>query len=191
LRRALLTLGGTVAGIAALLAVKFQPAASSTLAAGSQSVPVPSAAAPSAGASAASASAAGNSAGTGKPAATGKPSASSMPRSSSSGASSTGGTGGTTQSTTARTFTGAVDNTQYGPMQVAITVSGKKITKVTVVQETNDGGLSSSIDAMAIPKLTSEALTAQSAKIDAVSGASYTSAGYIQSLQSAVDQAGL
>ena len=76
-------------------------------------------------------------------------------------------------------------------MQVAITVSGKTITKVTVVQETNAGGPSSSIDAMAIPKLTSEALAAQSARIDAVSGASYTSAGYIQSLQSAIDQAGL
>ena len=76
-------------------------------------------------------------------------------------------------------------------MQVAITVSGKKITKVTVVQETNTGGLSSSIDAMAIPTLTSEALAAQSAHINAVSGASYTSAGYIQSLQSAIDQAGL
>ena len=76
-------------------------------------------------------------------------------------------------------------------MQVAITVSGKTITKITVVQQTNTGGESTSIDATAIPKLTSEALTAQSAKIDAVSGASYTSAGYIQSLQSAIDQAGL
>jgi uncharacterized protein with FMN-binding domain len=182
LLRAVLTLGGTVAGIAALLAVKFQPAALSTAAAGTQVMPVAtgsqSIAAPPASTSAAR-----------KP--TAKPSASSMPRSASSGGSSTGGTGGAAQSTTARTFTGAVDNTQYGPMQVAITVSGKTITKVTIVQETNAGGPSSSIDAMAIPKLTSEALAAQSARIDAVSGASYTSAGYIQSLQSAIDQAGL
>jgi uncharacterized protein with FMN-binding domain len=185
-----LTLGGTVAGIAALVAVKYQPAASSAAVAGTQVAPMvtgsQSATAPSAGTSAA-----GKSAGTGKPGATRKPSASSKPRSGSSGGSSTGGTGGTTQSATARTFTGAVDNTQYGPMQVAITVSGKTITKVTVVQETNDGGLSASIDAMSIPKLKSETLTAQSAKIDAVSGASYTSAGYIQSLQGAVDKAGL
>jgi uncharacterized protein with FMN-binding domain len=188
LLRAVLTLGGTVAGIAALLAVKFQPAALSTEAAGTQVMPVAtrsqSMAAPQASTSAAR-----------KPTATAKPSASSMPGSASSGGSSggssTGGTGGAAQSTTARTFTGAVDNTQYGPMQVAITVSGKTITKVTVVQETNAGGPSSSIDAMAIPKLTSEALAAQSARIDAVSGASYTSAGYIQSLQSAIDQAGL
>jgi uncharacterized protein with FMN-binding domain len=186
LRRALLTLGGTAAGIAALLAVKFQPAASSAAVAGTQVVPVATGS-QSAAAPPASTSAAGKSAGTGKAAATGKPSASSRPGS----GSSTGGTGGTTQSTAARTFTGAVDNTQYGPMQIAITVSGKKITKVTVVQETNTGQLSASIDAMSIPKLTSEALAAQSAKIDAVSGASYTSAGYIQSLQSAVDQAGL
>lgn len=45
------------------------------------------------------------------------------------------------------------------------------------------------IDSTAIPQLTSETLTAQSARIDAVSGASYTSAGYIQSLQSALDKA--
>lgn len=113
-----------------------------------------------------------------------------MPRSSASGGSSSG-TGGTAQSMTARTFTGSVDNTQEGPMQVAITVSGKTITKITVVQQTDNGSESNSIDAMALPKLTSEALMAQSAKIDAVSGASYTSAGYIQSLQSAIDQAGL
>jgi uncharacterized protein with FMN-binding domain len=76
-------------------------------------------------------------------------------------------------------------------MQVAITVSGTKITKITVVQQTNQGAYSGQVDANAIPQLTSEALAAQSAKIDAVSGASYTSAGYIQSLQSAIDQAGL
>jgi uncharacterized protein with FMN-binding domain len=173
-----LTLAGTAVGVAALLAVKFQPAASTTPAAAS-SLPAPSATAQ---------PTATHSGGT---AAAGKPSGSATTRSSSSGGSSTGGTGGTAQSMTARTFTGSVDNTQEGPMQVAITVSGNKITKITVVQRTDDGSESNSIDAMALPKLTSEALTAQSAKIDAVSGASYTSAGYIQSLQSAIDQAGL
>ena len=164
--RAVLALGGTAAGIAALIAVKFHPAASSTLA-GSQSLMSPSA--------------------TTHPAAT-----SSAAKPSAKASSSSGGTGGGTgQSTTARTFTGAVDNTQYGPMQVAITVSGKTITKVTVVQQTDNGSESQSVDAMAIPKLTSEALAAQSANIDAVSGASYTSAGYKQSLQSAIDMAGL
>jgi uncharacterized protein with FMN-binding domain len=88
-----------------------------------------------------------------------------------------------------RTVTGAVANTQYGPMQVQVTLAGTKITKVTVLQRTNDGAESDEIDDNAIPKLSSETLAAQSARIDAVSGASYTSSGYVQSLQSALDQA--
>jgi uncharacterized protein with FMN-binding domain len=75
-------------------------------------------------------------------------------------------------------------------MQVQVTLAGTKITKVTVLQRTDDGAESDQIDAYAIPKLTSETLAAQSAHIDAVSGASYTSSGYIQSLQSALDKAG-
>ena len=59
-----------------------------------------------------------------------------------------------------------------------------------MVQQTNDGVESNQIDANAIPQLTSETLAAQSAHIDAVSGASYTSSGYSQSLQSALDKAG-
>ena len=68
----------------------------------------------------------------------------------------------------------------YGPMQVQLTLTGQKITKVTVLQRTNDGSESDQIDAFAIPKLTSETLAAQSAQIDAVSGASYTSSGLHQ-----------
>jgi uncharacterized protein with FMN-binding domain len=90
----------------------------------------------------------------------------------------------------ARTVTGTVASTQYGPMQVQVILAGTKITKVTVLQRTDDGAESDQIDANAIPKLTSETLAAQSAHIDAVSGASYTSSGYIHSLQSALDQAG-
>ena len=95
-----------------------------------------------------------------------------------------------THSTATRTIAGAVESTPYGPMQVQATLAGTRITNITVLQETNVGGRSGQIDAMAIPQLTAEALAAQSAKIDAVSGASYTSAGYIQSLQSALDKAG-
>jgi uncharacterized protein with FMN-binding domain len=174
LLRAVLALGGTAAGIAALIAVKFHPAASSTLA-GSQSLASPSATAPAATA----------------PPATAHPAVTSSAAKPSAKASSSSSSGGNAQSTTARTFTGAVDNTQYGPMQVAITVSGKTITKITVLQQTDNGSESQSIDSMALPKLTSEALAAQNANIDAVSGASYTSAGYKQSLQSAIDMAGL
>ena len=91
--------------------------------------------------------------------------------------------------TASRTLTGAVENTQYGPMQVQVTLTGTKITEVTVLQHTNDGEESAQIDSNALPKLTAEALAAQSARIDAVSGASYTSSGYIQSLQNALDKA--
>jgi uncharacterized protein with FMN-binding domain len=74
-------------------------------------------------------------------------------------------------------------------MQVQLTLAGQRITKVNVLQRTDTGDMSNQIDSAAIPKLTSETLTAQSARIDAVSGASYTSSGYIQSLQSALDKA--
>ena len=96
------------------------------------------------------------------------------------------GTGG---STATRTITGAVETTMYGPMQVKVTLEGQKITNVSVVQETNDGQESQQIDSFSIPKLTAETLTAQSARIDTVSGATTTSQGYIGSLQSALDQA--
>src|SRR5262249_10780690 len=88
-----------------------------------------------------------------------------------------------------RTVTGTVANTQYGPMQVQVTLMGVKITRVTVIKRTNDGAESDQIDANAIPRLSSETIAAQSAHIDAVSGATYTSSGYVQSLQSALDQA--
>jgi uncharacterized protein with FMN-binding domain len=87
--------------------------------------------------------------------------------------------------------TGATAETQYGPVQVAIHVSGKRITAVDVLQHPSASERSQSIAAMSLPVLTREAIAAQSAHIDAVSGASYTSSGYEQSLQSAIDRAGL
>ncbi|MFJ7076548.1 FMN-binding protein [Streptomyces sp. NPDC098781] len=89
----------------------------------------------------------------------------------------------------ARTVTGGVSQTQYGPVQVRITVSGGKITKAEAVQ-TPKGGQSDQVTANAVPKLNQAAVAAGSADIDAVSGATYTSAGYKESLQSALDQAG-
>jgi uncharacterized protein with FMN-binding domain len=88
----------------------------------------------------------------------------------------------------ARTVTGSVAETARGPMQVELTLDGQRITRVTMLQRTNDGPLSDQIDSTAIPKLINETLSAQSAQIDAVSGASYTSQGYLQSLQSALDK---
>jgi uncharacterized protein with FMN-binding domain len=90
---------------------------------------------------------------------------------------------------TGTAVTGNVINTPYGPTQVQVTVNAGKIVKVTVLQHTNDGVNSMMIDGRALPLLNNETLTAQSGKINAVSGASYTSAGYIQSLQSALDKA--
>ncbi|MER6127517.1 FMN-binding protein [Streptomyces sp. NPDC001795] len=102
---------------------------------------------------------------------------------------SAGGSGSTGSSAQARAVTGNVVQTQYGPVQVRVTVSGGKVTKAEAVQAPK-GGLSDQKTAMAVPKLNQEAVSAQSANIDAVSGATYTSAGYKQSLQSALDKAG-
>jgi uncharacterized protein with FMN-binding domain len=88
-------------------------------------------------------------------------------------------------------FTGTAETTRYGIVQVKITVAGKKITDVAFVQLTAFDGRSQRINSGAAPILLQETLSAQSAHIDSVSGASYTSQGYEQSLQSALDQAGL
>jgi uncharacterized protein with FMN-binding domain len=104
-------------------------------------------------------------------------------------AGSAGGAGSPGAAAQARTVTGNVAQTQYGPVQVRVTVSGGKITKAEAVQAPK-GGLSDQKTAMAVPRLNQEAVSAQSANIDAVSGATYTSTGYKQSLQSALDKAG-
>jgi uncharacterized protein with FMN-binding domain len=87
------------------------------------------------------------------------------------------------------TFTGDPIDTQYGTVQVAATLTHGKLTAVRVLQAPDQNGRDQQIASYALPRLTQEALGAQSAHIDAVSGASYTSQGYIQSLQSALDQA--
>jgi uncharacterized protein with FMN-binding domain len=161
MRRAVLAFGSTVAGL--ILLLSFRSHTASTALAGTAA----------AGTSPSPAATGG--AGTGSPAA--KPTTTSM--AGGSGAAAGGG----------KVVTGDVVNGPYGPSQVAITLTGSKITKVTVLQHTDDGLNSQQIDGNALPKLTAETLAAQSAKIDAVSGASYTSAGYIKSLQSALDKA--
>ncbi|WP_329048865.1 FMN-binding protein [Amycolatopsis sp. NBC_01488] len=90
----------------------------------------------------------------------------------------------------AGTFTGDAADTRYGPVQVQITVSGGKITDAQAVQYPQESGRDVRINSSAVPELNQEALQAQSAQIDTVSGATYTSEGYQQSLQSALDQAG-
>ncbi|MEV3860629.1 FMN-binding protein [Streptomyces sp. NPDC050095] len=110
---------------------------------------------------------------------------SSAPSSSPHGPSSTAS--GTPRAT--GTFTGDPVETQYGTVQVAATLVKGRITAVKVLKAPDQNGRDQQIASYAVPRLTQEALGAQSAHIDAVSGASYTSQGYIQSLQSALDQA--
>ncbi|MER7505200.1 FMN-binding protein [Nonomuraea pusilla] len=87
--------------------------------------------------------------------------------------------------------TGDAVDTRWGPVQVRIAVSGKKITGVDVVQYPDGNRRDREISAVALPTLKEETLSKQSADIDTVSGATYTSEGYIRSLQSAIDRAGL
>jgi uncharacterized protein with FMN-binding domain len=88
-----------------------------------------------------------------------------------------------------KTFDGAVESNQYGNVQVRITVAGGKIVDVSAEQLPQGDPRSAQISSYAAPQLRQEALTAQSASINTVSGASYTSAGYQASLQSAIAKA--
>ena len=101
------------------------------------------------------------------------------PGSASSGSASAGG----------QLVTGSVASTQWGPVQVQLTVdSGGTITAVQVLQQPSGNPKDEEINAQALPILTQETVDAQSAHIDMVSGATVTSTGYLQSLQSALDQ---
>jgi uncharacterized protein with FMN-binding domain len=87
------------------------------------------------------------------------------------------------------TYTGTTATNPYDEIQVAITVSGGKITSITTPVLTGDTGRSDEINSYAVPQLTKQALSSQSTQIDGVSGASYTTQSYTESLQSAIDQA--
>ena len=89
------------------------------------------------------------------------------------------------------TFVGSTVQTRFGPMQVEIVVANGKITNVKALQLTNQGGRSVQISNYAAPILRKEVLAAQSANVSSVGGATYTSDGYLQSLQSALDKAHL
>jgi uncharacterized protein with FMN-binding domain len=85
------------------------------------------------------------------------------------------------------TFTGTAVDTRYGPVQVQITVSGGRITAARTLQVPQQSSRDIRINSAAVPILNNETVQAQSAQIDTVSGATYTSEGYAQSLQSAID----
>lgn len=109
-----------------------------------------------------------------------------------SGTSGGGSTPTSTSASTTRTATGPQVNYSYGVLSVSVTATGGKIDDVTIAS-LDDGGnfRSQSIDQQSIPILEQEAISAQSADIQAVSGASYTSAGFVQSLQGALSSLGI
>jgi len=103
----------------------------------------------------------------------------------SSGSGAGGGSGGTDGGTTT---TGKTAQTRWGPVQVQITTDASgQITDVEVVDYPSGNGEDQRINSYALPKLVQETLDVQSADIDMVSGATVTSEGYLQSLQSALD----
>jgi uncharacterized protein with FMN-binding domain len=86
-------------------------------------------------------------------------------------------------------YTGQDFQNQFGDTQVKITISGGRITDVQALQLPFDRPRSAEISQYAAPQLHDEVLQAQSAQIDSLSGATYTSDSYAQSVQSALDQA--
>jgi uncharacterized protein with FMN-binding domain len=108
----------------------------------------------------------------------------------SSGGTATTDSGGT-PAAGAATVTGSVAQTRWGPVQVEIIVADGTVTDVSVVEYPTGNRRDRQINETALPVLVDETIDAQSADIDMVSGATVTSAGYLESLQSALDQAGL
>jgi uncharacterized protein with FMN-binding domain len=125
--------------------------------------------------------------------ATSSPAVASAPLAGGSGESDDDGSaaGGGTSVSGGKTYTGSVAQTRWGPVQVSITVSGGKIADVAVPTYPNNNGRDVEINSQALPILRQETLQKQSADIDAVSGATVTSDGYKESLQSALDAAKL
>jgi uncharacterized protein with FMN-binding domain len=94
-----------------------------------------------------------------------------------------------TSSSGQKTITGNVFSNRYGAVQVAVVVNGNRIVNVNALQMPHDRSRSADISSQAAPLLHDEVLQAQSAQIDTIGGATYTSESYAQSLQSALDKA--
>ncbi len=110
---------------------------------------------------------------------------------SSSGTSSASSTPKTSSSAAATTVLGSLVTNQYGQLRVKLTVKAGKITNVGFTTFTAGDGHSVEIDQSAVPILIQETIAAQSAQIQGVSGATYTTSSYEQSLQAAIDKAAL
>jgi len=211
MKRALLIAGGTVGGLGAVLSITPPQLGSnslSTIAGASADTSIPAAATKTA---AVTASASASATPTAKAVATKKATtttkkstttSSSSPSTSSSNSSTTTNNSTATQSaapaasptkaaasSVSGTFTGDVINVGYGPVQVKITVSNGKITEATAVQAPS--GRSQRFTDYSVPNLRQQTLSAQSAAISGVSGASYTSYGWYKSLITALQKAGM
>lgn len=112
------------------------------------------------------------------------PASSPGPASAGTPSAASAGTGG------GQAYLGSAVRTPYGVVQVKATVSASKIVSVSFVQLTALDPMSQQINSAAAPTLLKETLSAQSARVDTVTGATYTSDGYEQSLQAALDKAG-
>ncbi|WP_218063334.1 FMN-binding protein [Arthrobacter sp. SDTb3-6] len=88
----------------------------------------------------------------------------------------------------ATTITGDTESTPYGNVQVSVRFSGRKITNVTVLQVPDSGNYDQQVAQVVPPTLLQEVLSSQSATVNTVSGGTYTSNGYLQSVQSAIDK---
>ena len=164
MKRAFAAIVATVAGLVMLLDFKTHsgaPAAQSALAATASSPPTPLTSAPAGAAP------------SGPPAEQPSASAASAP----------------SAHPPTRSVTGSSINTRYGAVQVQVTLAGTQLTDVLPLRLPDSNGVDQEIDQQVVPILIQETLTAQSANIQAVSGATYTSDGYVRSLQSALDKA--
>ncbi len=107
------------------------------------------------------------------------------------GTSSQAATKATPTKAAATTYTGDTVSTPYGPVQVQITATGTTVTDVAVLQVPSSNGQDQAINGRAVPELNAQVVDGNAKDVHAVSGASYTSSAYLDSLQSALDQANL
>lgn len=166
MKRIALAIAGTVAGLAALLSFKTHSAVSAGGPLNKALLPGTSPSTPA-------------------------PSTSAPPQPGNRSASSSPARAPSSTSTATRTLAGQTIQTRYGDVQVQVVVSGTQIKNVSFLQLTAYDPRSQEINSAAAPILLQQTLAAQSSHIDGVSGATYTSEGYVQSLQSALDQAGI
>lgn len=178
--RGTLIFAGTLAAIAATAAARFSGADGLAASAAAQSGTGAGTSAQPGSGTAASSGTAGSTGSTGT--------TSGGTGGSSSASSATGTQPGATSGT--KTVVGSTVQTRYGPVQLSVTFTGGKISAVKALQTPSSHGESVQINAYAVPILTQEAIAANSSNIDTVSGATFTSEAYAQSLQSAIDKKG-